>query len=60
MIVSTLDRVCDRSTWPPDNWLPPDGCSIRKCRYALYTGCYLSNITKKSLSSTRLEPGGSL
>ena len=60
MIVSNLDRVYGRSTWPPGNWLPPDACSIMRFWYTLNSECYLFNISKKSLSPTRLEPGGLL
>ena len=42
MIVSNLDRVCDRSTWQPGNWLPVGKSSSIKYGHTLYANCYLS------------------
>jgi len=60
MIVSNLDQVHGRSTWPPGSWLPPDQCSIIRCGHTLNSECYFLNVSRVSLTGTRLEPGGSL
>jgi len=59
MIVSNLNRVHGRPKWPPGNWLPPDSHSIMKC-HTLNSECYFSNVSRVSLTGTRLELGGSL
>ena len=59
MIVSTLDRVHGRSTWPPGNWLPPDPCSIMKCGYTLSTNYYLSINDSSLLNRVFVKKGGS-
>jgi hypothetical protein len=42
MIVSTLDRVCDWSTWQLGNWLTVGKSSSIKYGHTLYANCYLS------------------
>jgi len=59
MIVSTLDRVHGRSTWPPGNWLPHDPCSIMKCGHTLSTNYYLSINGSSLLNRVFVKKGGS-